>query len=176
MEFFPFYTYNFCNDSKVLGQVTDHGLIVFKLTGWTVLKKLFCTTGSLATLILIFSPRLHFSGVPLNTLICLPGDLKPFCVGPGLGSLSPSISSCFNLRKLRLSPESHWVYVNNINCYQSKKNAKASCIVLPNTTMTKEKITKWCRHSQTWWELHFRCLKMSQSVVESSKGYYSHCV
>ena len=91
---------NFCTDSRVRGQVTDHGLIMSRLTGWIVLKKKkkkqFCTFGSIAILIL-FSERLIFSGRPTE-------DLQSFCVGPGFDSMSPSISSCFNLRKLRLYP------------------------------------------------------------------------
>ena len=48
--------FNFCNDSRVLGQVADHGLIMSRLTGWIVLKKQFCTFRSLAKLTL-FSLR-----------------------------------------------------------------------------------------------------------------------
>ena len=91
---------------RVLGQVTDHGLIMSRLTGWIVLKKQFSTFGSLATLTL-YSVTSHFSAVPLNTLIFFghpTEDLQLFCVGPGFDSISPSISSCFNLRKLRLHP------------------------------------------------------------------------
>ena len=42
-EFISLFTSNcnFCNDSRVLGQVTDHGLIMSKLTCWIVLKKYF---------------------------------------------------------------------------------------------------------------------------------------
>ena len=45
-------------------------------------------------------------GVPLNTFIFFGrqcGDLQSFCVGPGFDSMLPSINSCANLRKLRLT-------------------------------------------------------------------------
>ena len=107
-EFISLLTSNskFYNDFKVLRQVTDHGLIMSKVTGWIVLKKQFCTFGSIPTLT-PFSLRSRFFAVPLNTLIyfgCLTRDLQSLCVGPEFDSMSPSIGSCFNLRKLRLYP------------------------------------------------------------------------
>ena len=54
----------------------------------------------------MFSLRSNVFAVPLNTPIFFGrprGDLQLFCVGPGFDSRSPSISSCANLRKLRLT-------------------------------------------------------------------------
>ena len=99
--------FKFCRDSKVFGQVTDHGLILFRLRGCIAFKKTFCTFGELATLTLLLSQRSNFFDVPLNTFIFFGhprGDLQSFCVGPGFDSTLPSVSSCTNLRKLRLSP------------------------------------------------------------------------
>ena len=62
---------NFYNDSRVLGQVTDHGLIMSTLTGGIVLKKHFCTFGTLVTLAL-FSLRSRFFTVPLKTFFWAP--------------------------------------------------------------------------------------------------------
>ena len=71
LEFISFFTSNFifCRDSTVLGQVNDHGLILFRLKGCIVLKSTFCTFGLLGELTLMFSLRSNLAAVPLNTLI-----------------------------------------------------------------------------------------------------------
>ena len=76
----------------MLGQVTDHGLILFRLRGCIVFKKTFCTFGDLATLTLLLLLRSNVFCVPLNTFIFFGyprGDLQSFCVGPGFDSMSP---------------------------------------------------------------------------------------
>ena len=85
----------------MLGQVTDHGLILFRLRGCIVFKKTICTFGGLPTPTLLLLLRSNVFGVPLNTFIFFGrpcGDLQSFFVGPGFDSTSPSISSCANLR------------------------------------------------------------------------------
>ena len=55
----------------------------------------------------MFSLRSNFFVVLLNTLIFFGrprGDLQSFSVGPGFDFMSTSLSSCADLRKLRLSP------------------------------------------------------------------------
>ena len=46
-------------------------------------------------------------GVPLNTLLSFGrsfADLLLFFVGPGFDTMSPAITSCANLRKLKIEP------------------------------------------------------------------------
>ena len=99
--------FNFFAEIPVLGQATDNGLISFRLRGFIVLKtniSYFLITSNISinvlTKIKLFCCSFKYSYLPWMSM----WRFTTICVGPGFDSMSPSISNCANLGKLRLSP------------------------------------------------------------------------